>query len=254
MTPAPPQPRLVLVHGTRMDGSQWNPYHRLVPDAELVAVDLPGHGPRAGEPFTADEAVATIAGAVAEGAEGQPVVLTGHSLGGYLATLYAAEHPDRLAALVLVGASADPSSRLAALYRGFARVLPYVGAERMARITNGVVRRLGVAGEAADRLPDGAAYAALPGAWETVMEACGPDLLRDLRCPVVLVNGQWDQMRLHVRKYAAACADPRVVTMPGATHFAPLTHPEEVAAVLRRVVALAAAHRTDPGAGPRMEQ
>lgn len=237
-----------------MDGAQWDPYHRLVPEAELVAVDLPGHGPRAGESFTTEEAVATIARAVGEAAEGQPVVLAGHSLGGYLSTLYAAEHPDRLDALVLVGASADPSSRLAGLYRGFAKVLPYVGAERMARFTNGVVRRLGVGGEVADRLPDGAAYAALPAAWEAVMEACGPDLLRDVRCPVVLVNGQWDQMRLHVRKYAAACAHPRVLTIPRATHFAPLTHPGQVAEVLRGVVGLAAAHRTDPGARPRMEQ
>lgn len=219
-----------------MSSAQWAPYAELLPGVELVAVDLPGHGSRVGEPFTADAALRTIAQAVEGAAPAQPLVLAGHSLGGYLATLYAAAHPQDLGVLVLLGASADPGGRLAVVYRAFARALPLVGPARMARVANAVVARLGVA---ADALPDGAAYQALPAAWAAVMEACGPDLLRTVRCPVVLANGQWDQMRLNVRRYARACRDPRVVTIPRATHFAPLTHPAQVAAVLREAVTLA---------------
>lgn len=238
MTDNSRQPRLVLVHGTRMSAAQWELYGPLLPDVELVAIELPGHGARVGETFTADGALATVAEAVA-GARGRPVVLAGHSLGGYLATLYAAARPAALGALVLLGASGDPTSRLAVVYRGFARALPHVGEARMARIANAVVRRLGATEAVAQALPDGASYAALPAAWALVMESCGPDLLRQVTCPVVLANGQWDQMRLSVRRYAAACADPRVVMIPRATHLAPLTHPEQVAAVLRKAVAMA---------------
>lgn len=243
--------RLVLVHGTRMNADQWAPYRRLLPDLELAAVDLPGHGTKVGEPFTTDAAMETIGEAVDGAAPGQPVVLVGHSLGGYLSTLYAEAHPDALCALVLLGASADPANRLAVVYRGFARLVPRVGPARMARVTNGVLRAL-IPGEGFP-LPDGSAYAALPAAWAAVLEQCGPQLLRGLDLPVVLANGRWDQMRIDVRRYAAACVDPHVVTIPGATHFAPLTHPEEVARVLRQAAALAVQGGTSPAAydGPR---
>jgi pimeloyl-ACP methyl ester carboxylesterase len=101
------------------------------------------------------------------------------------------------------------------------------------------MRRLGARGEHADALPDGAAYASLPAAWELVIAEAGPRLLEGLHCPVVLVNGQLDQMRLHVRRFAAHAHDPHVVTIPRATHLLPATHPEQLAAVLRQALALA---------------
>ena len=232
------RPRLVLVHGTRMDSTQWRAYADLLPEAELVAVDLPGHGSRLGETFTAAAAVETIRRAVDDRSEGQRVVLVGHSLGGYMAMLYAAQHPDSLDGLVLVGASAVPAGPLAGVYRRFADLLPVVGAERMARVANGVMRRLGAAPET---LPGSAGYAALPAAWQAVFDECGPELLNDVQCPVILVNGQFDQMRLHVRRFAAAARDTRVVTVPRATHLLPLTHPRVLADVLREALGAASA-------------
>lgn len=230
-------PRLVLVHGTRMNRVQWEPYRALLPGVELLTVDLPGHGERVGEEFTGERALAVIDAAVRRA--GPRPVLAGHSLGGYLAAAWAAEHPDDLGALVLLGATADPSGPLTGVYRGFARVLPRVDAERTASRMNAVFRRLGAEGEHAAALPDGAAYAALPAAWDYVMGRCGPELLDDVRCPVVLVNGQLDQMRLHVRRYAQHARDPHVLTVPGATHLMPATHPDQVAAALREGLRLA---------------
>lgn len=242
------RPRLVLVHGTRMDGRQWDPYVPLLPGVEVVAPDLPGHGRRVGEPFTLEGAVRTVAEAV-DGAGERRVVLAGHSLGGYMATVYAAGHPGVLGELVLVGATADPAGPLTAVYRGFAGLVGRSDPERMARATNRMVRWLGARGDIADALPGGEAYAALPAAWQVVMDECGPDLLRRVDCPVVLVNGQLDQMRLHVRRFATAAAgEARVVTVPGATHLLPLTHPDRLAQILREVV-----HRGDPGLLPTME-
>lgn len=236
------QPRLVLVHGTRMDARQWEPYRRLLPGVEMVPVDLPGHGSRLGERFTTDAAVAVIAEAVEGAGPGRRVVLAGHSLGGYMATVYAARRPGHLARLVLVGATADPASRLSGLYRGFARVLPRVGAERMARAANRLMRWLGARGETAAALPGGEAYAALPDAWQAVMDDCGPQLLGEVDCPVLIVNGGLDQMRVHQQRYASAAREARVVTVPHATHLLPLTHPEELAALLLEATA--------PGPGP----
>lgn len=232
---------LILLHGTRMSRRQWRPYGDLLPGLPLVTRDLPGHGERAGEEFTRDAALATVADAVDEArtlGAGRPV-LAGHSLGGYLGALWAAEHPHDLGALVLIGATGDPADRFTGLYRGFARVLPHLDPERTARWMNQLFRRLGAAGEHADLLPDGAGYAALPAAWQLVFDECGPDLVREVGCPVWMVNGQWDQMRLHVQRFAAAAREPRVVTVPGATHLMPATHPEQVAAVLRAAVARA---------------
>lgn len=220
----------MLVHGTRMDHREWAAYPDLLPAAEVVAVDLPGHGARLGQEFTAGAAMTVIREAVEARTPGQRVVLAGHSLGAYLAMLYADRHPSALDALVLVGASAEPVGPLAGAYRQFAAVLPSVGAERMARVSNAIMRRLGAR---ADELPGAESYAALPAAWQVVFDECRADLLEQVECPIVLVNGQFDQMRVHVRRFAAAGRDTRVVTVPRATHLLPLTHAGELSDVLR---------------------
>lgn len=183
-------------------------------------------------------------------APGQTVILAGHSLGGYLASLYAARRPGQLDQLLLLGATADPSGPLTSVYRGFARLVGRSDPTRMARATNRMVRALGARGAFADVLPGGESYAALPAAWQTVIQECGPDLLEEVTCPILLVNGQLDQMRLHVRRYARAAAGPvEIVSVPGATHLMPLTHPRQVAEILRR----ATAPRGGGGALPTME-
>ena len=232
-----PPPRLVLLHGTRMSRAQWGPYRALLPGVEVVSVDLPGHGERVGEEFTRTAALQTVQDAVAQA--GERPVLAGHSLGGYLAAMWAAEHPDALGALVLIGATADPDGPLTGLYRVFARAMPHLDPERTARRMNALMRLLGARGEHADALPDGSAYASLPAAWDLVMAEAGPQLLDDVRCPVVLVNGQLDQMRLHVRRFADHARDACVVTIPRATHLLPATHPEQLATILRQALGLA---------------
>ena len=242
------RPRLVLVHGTRFDSGEWDGYAERLPHCEVVAVDLPGHGTRAGEPFTLDTALRVIEEAVdaptgpsrsgLAGAPGEirpPVVLAGHSLGGYLSAEYAHRNPERLAGLGLVGAAADPSRHrtLAYLYTGFAALLPLVGAERMARFANRVIRGLGVA---ADMLPGADGYSVTQSAWAAVIEASGVHQVGDLPCPVLLVNGQWDQLGIDARHYAAACSGAWVVTVPRATHLFPLTHPEELSSALADLV------------------
>ncbi|AKT52945.1 hypothetical protein ADJ73_16055 [Arsenicicoccus sp. oral taxon 190] len=215
-----------------MRGSFWRDYPALLPGVRVVAPDLPGHGDRAGEDFTWEGALATVEAALPDG----PVVLAGHSLGGYVAMAYAAAHPHRLDGLGLIGATGVPTGAGAAVYRGFARLVPRLGEERVARRVNALMRRLAGGRDVSHVTDEGAGYAAMPAAWAAVMSECGPGLLGGLDIPVLLLNGGLDQMRLGVRAYAAACPGARVVTVPRATHFLPLTHPEACARELRRLL------------------
>lgn len=227
--------RLVLVHGTRLSHTQWAPYAGRFPGLEVVRPDLPGHGSRAGERFTTDAAVEAIAQAVEHGPD-VPVVLVGHSLGGYMASVYAARHPSRLAGLVLVGASAVPTGVGAAAYRVFGRVLERLGDDRAGALANRVIGRLASPEVLEQVVAGGTTYDATRDAWAAVMADCRPELLRDVRCPVLVVGGQLDQLAIHARRYAAAAADGRVLIVHGATHFLPLTHVDELTAILREFV------------------
>src|SRR5690606_39795796 len=81
---------VVLVHGTRASRTMWLRQLEALAQARVPAVapDLPGHGRRAGEPFTLDGAVAAVEEAAASLAG--DVVVAGLSLGGYLALHWAA--------------------------------------------------------------------------------------------------------------------------------------------------------------------
>lgn len=227
---------MVLVHGSMSSSAQWADYPGLLPDCEVVAVDLPGHGSRRAEPFTTDGALETIGAAASVAA---PVVLVGHSLGGYLCGLYAARHRG-LAGLVLLGGTGNPRGRFAAPYRLFAWLTGRVSHRRLARLRGAVARRLGVRDGLLD---EEASYTALPGVWRAVAEDCPPRVLADVRCPVVFVNGQFDQMRIDERRYLHLVPGATLETVRGATHFAPLTHAPDVAARIRRFVDDVAAHR-----------
>ncbi|XVX21694.1 alpha/beta fold hydrolase [Actinomycetota bacterium] len=227
-------PRLVLVHGSRMSRTQWARYPGLLPGIECVAIDLPGHGALEAEPFTFEGALDAIDAAVGTG--GVPVVLAGHSLGGYLSMAYAARSPGRLAGLALLGATGDPAGRGSAAYRGFETLIERVGPERMQRVSNALIRRLAPSGALDDDMLGGG-YAAIPAAWATVREHCAPTVLADVDCPTLLLNGQLDQMRIDVSTFAAQCRDPRVEVIAHATHLFPISHVEQTCGHLAALVA-----------------
>lgn len=91
------RPALVLLHGLTFDRRQWAPLLAepalTEPDRRVVAFDLPGHGqsPRRDSYRLADLAE-TLHTAIAEAGLSRPVVV-GHSMGGVLATAYAARYP-----------------------------------------------------------------------------------------------------------------------------------------------------------------
>lgn len=102
--------RVVMVHGTPGSAQAWTDYLLAPPEGlELVALDRPGFG-RSGPPGAVTSlAVQAAAVAALLPTDGRKAVLLGHSLGGPIVARVAADHPDRVAALVLLAASLDPA-------------------------------------------------------------------------------------------------------------------------------------------------
>lgn len=219
--------RFVLVHGTRFNASQWRRYPDLMPDHDLVAIDLPGHGDRVGEPFTLKAAVDAVTQAIGD----EPSIVVGHSLGGYIAAAYAQTARPQPLGLGLIGASADPAKHpmLRRLYTGFAGLVSLIGTTRMAQFANRVMVGLGAP---ADELPDGSGYQVVGEAWRTIIDNASPTQLTELTCPVLIMNGQYDQLRIDAADYAANARLHREIAVAGASHLLPITHPTKVADAL----------------------
>jgi pimeloyl-ACP methyl ester carboxylesterase len=95
---------LVFIHGAGEDGRIWDrQVAALGASHRVLAVDLPGRGPRRAEPAL-DTHAANARDVVArmDRAGIARAVVVGHSMGGGVALTLALEHPGRLAGLVLV--------------------------------------------------------------------------------------------------------------------------------------------------------
>jgi pimeloyl-ACP methyl ester carboxylesterase len=99
-------PTIVFLHsmgGTRIS---WLPTaKKLLADHHVVMMDLPGHGDSAlPDPFSLEIAAETIAQALAT-QKAESTVVVGQGVGGALALMAAAAHPDRVRGVILLDAA-----------------------------------------------------------------------------------------------------------------------------------------------------
>ncbi|QBF45669.1 alpha/beta fold hydrolase [Janibacter limosus] len=228
--------RLLLVHGSRLNAAAWIPLEEaLLGRIVCDHVDLPGHGLASDEPFTMPRALEAVGDAVrALEPDRHRVVLAGHSLGGYVAMEWAADNHDVLAGLVLMGSTAQPSSRLAAVYRAFGSALRagLVDERRASSIMEtdaASLRRIIGARTAAAVIERGPGLAAIPDAWDAVIDGVDLRSLSQIDVPILAVNGEFDQFRVGEGRARRLRQDLEIVHVAGATHFAPMTHPVPVA-------------------------
>jgi cis-3-alkyl-4-acyloxetan-2-one decarboxylase len=99
-------PVVLLVHGI---ASSSKTFHQLLPligaTHRVIALDLLGFGDSPapeGATYTIEEHVRSLDATIRSLRLKAPFVLVGHSLGGLISSRYAAEHPERVAKLVLV--------------------------------------------------------------------------------------------------------------------------------------------------------
>ena len=101
-------PTLVLLHGAGDSAGTWSSIVKtFTPRYRVVIPDLAGHGgsaPAEG-PISVGQVLTGLEAVMQQGPQ-DPAIIVGNSLGAWVALLYAREHPDRVARLVLVNGGA----------------------------------------------------------------------------------------------------------------------------------------------------
>ncbi|MEP7198171.1 MAG: alpha/beta fold hydrolase, partial [Chloroflexota bacterium] len=108
--PGAAQGTMVFLHGFGGQATQWRAQIEFfADDYRIVAPDLRGHG-RSDKPhtrYTVDEMLGDV-DAILRAANVPPrFVLFGHSFGGALAAAFAAQHPERVEQLILIGTASE---------------------------------------------------------------------------------------------------------------------------------------------------
>jgi pimeloyl-ACP methyl ester carboxylesterase len=100
-------PTVVFEAAIGGDRSLWPIAERIRDKAHACVYDRPGNGdsPAPAEPMTARTDAADLHQLLATGAITGPIVLVAHSYGGLIALVEAVEHPEDLAAMVLIDVS-----------------------------------------------------------------------------------------------------------------------------------------------------
>ncbi len=232
----PARPRVIYVHGTPGDAGAWADFlvdpvvgpaaslaglegERAEP-LESIAIDRPGFGmseKRATVSF--EEQAMAIAPLLVE-RDGEWPILVGHSLGGPIVARVAADHPDRVRALVIVGGSLDP-------------VLERPGL--MQRIAQGGVVRAFL-----PRALDNSLQELKVSKRETLALA---EQLGHVRCPVIIIHGTKDSLVPYanveyMERMLANAPLVEVVTLENQGHFVPWEHPDVIRAAIERLAAM----------------
>ena len=113
--PSSTRDRFVLAHGFTQTARSWSGFEGLLayllPDITTLAVDLPGHG------YAADLKGDLWGSAEHLISQGGRATYVGYSMGGRVGLHAALAHPDRVEALVLIGATAGLDSESERLHR-----------------------------------------------------------------------------------------------------------------------------------------
>ena len=96
---------VLLLHGFSADKANWLRFVQALPDNyHVLALDLMGHGEHPIDltlQYSIENQVAYVQAFVAQQTQG-PIHLVGNSMGGAIASLYAATYPDKIQSLLLI--------------------------------------------------------------------------------------------------------------------------------------------------------
>jgi len=227
---------LVLVHGLGGSTNTWYPQAQVLRrDLRVVAYDLAGSGRTSVRDGVSIASLVTDLLTVIKGADGGRVHLAGHSMGTIICQHFAAEHPDRVASLALIGPfPRPPESARAALRDRAAKAR----AEGMRGIADAVVAD-GTSDDTKVNQPAAAAFVreslmAQPPegyarACEALAEARSADLSR-IACPTLLITGDQDRTAPPDvgRAMASAIRGAEPQVLAGCGHWATIERAKQV--------------------------
>lgn len=228
---------LLFVHGFPLCRRAW--IHQVAAfsaDHRVLAPDLRGLGESAlgpGEPAIATYAADLVA--LVRHLDTGPVVLVGHSMGGYVALAFAHAHPELLSGLVLVATRAGADSAEAAA--GRRATAEKVLAEGVRGLAEGMVPKMLAPDQDDPTLRAEVLALMAPSSPEGVAAAlramaARPDAtpsLAAIQAPTLVVTGDADTLipPAESEQLAAAIPHASLVTIPGAGHLVAHEKPGE---------------------------
>jgi pimeloyl-ACP methyl ester carboxylesterase len=221
----------VLVHGLGVSGRYFLPLaRRLARVARVYVPDLPGNGPSEKPPRPLDvPGLAAALGAWADVAGVERACVVGNSLGGQTVVELAVTRPELVARLVLVGPTFDPAA--STVLRQLGRLVA-TGIREPPSLTALVVAEYTAAG------PLRTLTTARHGLAHRIEQKLGR-----VRVPTLVLRGERDRIctQAWAERVAAGIQDARLAVLAGKAHAVHYSAPDEVARLVLRTPAGAAA-------------
>ncbi len=242
-------PVVILLHGLGDQAGTWSKVAgSLTANYTVVAVDLAGHGesqPRTG-PLDMEKLLSGLDAVVTANVQGKPATIVGNSLGGFLAFVYARQHPERVARIVAIGGgplrshsqlNLQPENREEALKLFDAILDP--GSPRPAGFVLDDIIREAHSGPIARLAANG------PAAFETYLL---DGKLADFNTPVELLWGESDKMVPldYARTLQQQLNASRLTTLPRCGHVPQQECPKAFGSALRQILSSPPPARQEP--------
>ena len=220
---------LVLIPGLISDRIVWEPL------ADAASKRFAVHH----ADVTQQPSITDMAQSVLDAVDG-PLIAVGHSMGGRVAMEMARIAPERVRGLVLANTGHHPKREGEEVKR---QAMIDLGNESMDRLADewlpGMLNPARTSDEALMADLKAMVLRAGPEVHERQIRALvgrpnATAYLKDITCPVLLVTARqdaWSPIAQH-EEIASAVADPELVTIENAGHFAPVERPEETAAAI----------------------
>ena len=231
---------VIMVHGLGGTGNSW--YPQVGPLARffrVVRLDLEGSGR---SPATGDLSIASFAAdviAVMDELDISTAHLCGHSMGTIVCQHIAAERPERVKSLALLGPLAEPPEPARQAIRDRAGVARKNG---MVPIADTLVE-VAISAETRAHHPASAAFVreilmrqdaeGYARTCEALAAATSADL-GSIRCPTILITGDEDGVSPPpaVKALSGRIKGSRVAVLPGCGHWTPIEKPPQVNGLL----------------------
>ncbi len=239
---------LALIHCGLAHGNVWKPFlAALNMDVDPILIELPGHGDAEDWDRSRDFADQALEIAL-DALPADPVPLIGHSFGAVLALRLAVERPSRVSSLVLIEPVFYAAVSDSFLFDKLRRVMtPFAEKTREGShaIAAKAFHRLWGGGDAWEDIPEmqrrymvdriELVLAGEPLLWEDQPGLLRIGRIEALDMPVTIVEGESSHpvMTKIVDALGARMPDAEGITVPGAGHMVPLTHPMPVAEAVR---------------------